>query len=118
MKHTPDLQTVISRPVKDEIVAEALHPLGSKSCMVELRPRTTNHGIFRQELEGVVSRLQKAAGHFFIVLTQITIDGLQIAEHLFALIVSQGHQAAAMMRWMLERSPGRKRPAAASSSRV
>ncbi len=98
MQHPPDLQTLTARRIKNEIAAKALNPPRPQSRMCKFRPRATNLGILRKKLKGIVGSLQKPASDRLIVLPNITIDGLQIAEHILTLIVSHGNQAAAIMR--------------------
>lgn len=117
MKHTPDLHPVFKWPVEDEMVAKTLHAPGTQPVMPKLRSRTAHKRIFRQKLEAVIGRLQKAAGQAFVIGTKMAVDGLQVAEHILALIVTGRHQQEAIMRSILPRSPALKLLWAASSRR-
>ena len=54
--------------------------------------------IVGEKFERVVGGFKETSGHGFFVLSDVAVDRLQIAEHILTLIVTNRHQAVAMMR--------------------
>lgn len=117
MQHTPNLNAVRQRPVKDEVTAKTFHPPRSQTCVSEFGSCPPNVGILREKLKAVISALQKVPCHSLIVCSKPAVDGLQIAEHILAFLKAGCHQPAAMMRSIFPRSPTLNWPWAASSNR-
>ena len=118
MQHTPNLHALRQCPVEDEVIAESFHTPAAQILVAKFRPGTASEGILGQKLKAIVGSLQKAARNSLVVKANVSVDRLQIAEDEFAFLESTRHQQEAAMRSMLERSPERKAPRAASSNRV
>lgn len=56
--------------------------------MAEFRPRTTDQGIVGEKFEGIIGCFKKPPGHGLIILPNVPVDSLQIAEHILAFIVT------------------------------
>ena len=104
--------------IEDQIVSETADAPRPKAGVSEFWSTTSRTWVLSKEFESVVGVFQKPTRRDFIGCAQVTEGRLQIAEYEFAFLVGGRHHASATIRSIEDRSPGRNRPFAASSSRA
>ncbi len=116
VQHAPDLDAVDGLAVEDEVAAVSFNAPRTNLGESKVGTATSCTWMPREELEGVVSGDQKRTRCARIVPSDVAGGALEIAEDELALRPARVHPRLVRIFWMWVRSPGRKRPLAASAS--
>jgi hypothetical protein len=116
MQDPQDLNSIRQFAVENQITAKTINAPRTDFRKTQIRALSANAGISGKKFKRVVSRFQKQSRGEWIVAMDELRHHLQIAEDKLALIPAGIHLSEERILEMLERSPGWKRPCAASAS--